>query len=85
MAELVYLLCGATSIGCAVLLLRRYQSSRMRVLFWSGLCFVGLAVNNALLYVDLVVIPQGDLLVLRNSVALAGMLILLFGLVWESQ
>ena len=49
MIQLVYLLCALTSLACAVLLLRGYFRTRVRLLLWSGLCFVGLALNNALL------------------------------------
>ena len=86
MAEIVYLLCAATSITCAVLLVRAYRESRTKLLLWSGLSFVGLAVNNVLLFVDLVVLPAAiDLSVVRNVVALGALAVLLFGLVWESQ
>ena len=85
MAELVYVLCAVTSIACAVLLLRGYWRSRMRLLFWSGLCFAGLALNNVVLFVDLVIIPSVDLSLVRSGTALIAMLVLLFGLVWESR
>ena len=85
MAELVYVLCAATSIACAVLLLRGYARSRTRLLFWSGLCFAGLALNNVVLFIDLVIIPSADLSLVRSGTALIAMLVLLFGLVWESR
>jgi len=85
MAELVYVLCAATSIACAVLLLRGYGRSRTRLLFWSGLCFAGLALNNVVLFVDLVIIPSVDLSLVRSGTALVAMLVLLFGLVWEAR
>jgi Family of unknown function (DUF5985) len=68
-----------------VLLLRGYRRSRTRLLLWSALCFAGLALNNALLIFDLVIVPGVDLSVLRSSVALAAMAILVFGLIWESR
>lgn len=83
MAELVYLLCAATSIMCAALLLRGYRASRTRLLFWASLCFVGLALNNILLFVDLIVLPDVDLFWWRNAPAIVGMMVLLFGLIWE--
>ena len=85
MAELVYVLCAATSLACAVLLLRGYARSRTRLLFWSGLCFAGLALNNVALFIDLVIIPSADLWLVRSGTALIAMLVLLFGLVWESR
>lgn len=85
MAEVIYLLCAATSLVCAALLLRGYRTSRTKLLLWSSLCFVGLAVNNVLLFVDLVIVPEVDLSVPRALAALAGMAILVFGLLWEEQ
>jgi hypothetical protein len=84
MAEAVYLLCAGTSVLCALLLLRAYRANRTRLLFWSGLCFAGLALNNILLFVDLVMVPTGvDLAILRNSTALVSLVILLYGLILE--
>lgn len=85
MADAVYLLCAVTSLACAVLLLRGYVRSRVRLLLWSSLCFVGLALNNALLVLDLIVMPESDLSLLRNLPALVGMALLVFGLVWEAE
>ena len=85
MAEAVYLLCALTSLACAALLFAKYRSSRTRLLFWASLCFAGLAVNNLLLFVDLVVATNVDLGLWRTASALIAMLVLLFGLVWESK
>ncbi len=85
MAEMVYVLCAATSIVCAVLLLRGYRASRMRLLFWASLCFLGLALNNVVLFVDLILLPDVDLFWWRSLPALGGMSILLYGLIWESR
>ena len=85
MAGIVYLLCAATSLACAVLLLRAYKQSRVRLLFWSGLCFIGLALNNALLFIDLEVFPQADLFLLRSAPALVGLLLLIYGLIWDTE
>jgi hypothetical protein len=79
----VYLLCAATSIACAVLLVRGYRASRTRLLLWSSLCFVGLAVNNALLFVDLVLVPGADFSLVRTAAAAVGVAALVFGLVWD--
>ena len=85
MAEVVYVLCAATSVLCAVLLFNGYRASRTRLLFWSSLCFIGLALNNVLLFLDLVVVPSVDLTLLRTTVAAVAMLSLCLGLVWESR
>ena len=86
MAEAVYLLCALTSGACAFLLLRSYFRSRSRLLVWSSLAFVGLATNNALLFVDLVLIPEGvDLSVARSITGLAALMVLAYGLIWEAE
>jgi Family of unknown function (DUF5985) len=85
-AEAVYVLCALTSTLCAVLLYRGYRANRTRLLFWASLAFLLLAINNVVLYVDLVVLPvRPDLFWYRTGVALAAMLLLLFGLVWETR
>lgn len=82
----VYLLCFAASLLCMVLLLRSYVRSRSRLLLWSTLCFVGLAVNNLLLFIDVVVLPtQVDLLPLRQFSAMAGVGVLLYGFIWDAE
>jgi hypothetical protein len=85
MAEVVYILCVITSLACAVLLLRGHRDSRSRLLFWSSLCFVGLALNNALLLVDLLVGPAIDLRLPRTGVAVLALAMLIHGLVGESR
>jgi hypothetical protein len=83
MAETIYVLCALTSAACAVLLLRGWTRTRVRLLFWSALCFAGLAVNNVLLFVDLVLAADTDLAVPRSLTALAAMTVLVVGLVLE--
>jgi hypothetical protein len=85
MAELVYILCAATSLFCAFLLFRSYRTQRTRLLLWSTLCFVGLAVNNIILVVDLMMFPEIDLRLVRTLVAYGSILVFLLGLVWESR
>ncbi len=85
MAEIVYFLCAVTSALCAALLLRGYARRASRLLFWSGLCFVGLSLNNSILVVDLVFVPDVDLSTVRLVPAVAGISLLLYGLIWESR
>lgn len=86
MAEAVYLLCALTSILCAVLLARSYRRQKSRLLMWSTLCFAGLALNNILLFVDLVLTSQDvDLSFVRSGTALVSVLLLLVGLIWEER
>ena len=84
MATAVYLLCMLTSALCAALLLREYRRSRARLLLWSSLSFAGWAGNNALVFMDLVVVPGYDLSVLRAAVALLSISLLLYGLIWDA-
>ena len=84
MGVAVYLLCFLTSTFCAAMLLRQYRRSASRLLFWSSLSFIGWALNNALLFADLVVFPAIDLAVVRTSVALAAISLLVFGLIWDA-
>jgi len=83
----VYILCAATSAACAVMLLRGYARSKTRFLLWSSLCFIGLFANNLLLMIDRVLIPDATLFpaALRSGVALIGLSLLVFGLVWDAE
>ena len=83
MANVVYILCALNSFACAILLLRGFRNSGVRLLLWSGLAFLGMALNNLLLFVDLGMVPTVDLAVWRAVPLLVGLALLLYGLVWE--
>jgi hypothetical protein len=86
MASLVYLLGTVVTLLCAILLLRAYRGVRMKLLLWSGLCFVGLTVSNALLCIDLILLPDTvNLYMARLGTAAGAMLLLIYGLVFESE
>ena len=86
LASLVYLLGAVVTATSCVLLLRGFARSRSRLLLWSGLCFAGLTVSHVLLFVDLVLLPDDHSLYMwRLSSAAAGMMLLLYGLVFESE
>lgn len=85
MAVTIYLLCTLTSLACAWLLLASYQRTRHRLLFWSGLCFAAMTVNNILLTLDKAVFADVDLLPLRLAAALLAVILLLFGLIYEKE
>jgi hypothetical protein len=69
-----------------VLLFRGYARSGLRLLFWSALCFIFLSVNNVALFVDTILLPtQVDLRVMRLSMALAGIVCLLYAFIWETE
>ena len=83
MAVIVYALCSITSLLCAVLLLRGYTNTRVPLLLWSGVCFVGLSLSNFLLLLG----PRlPDALVdYRALPSLTGTLLLVASLVGESR
>lgn len=83
MPEIVYSLCFVMSAVCAVLLVRSYRRNPTSILLWSSLCFTGLALNNLLLVVDLILVSDVDLSVLRQGVSLAALMLLVVGLVRE--
>ncbi|HXZ68905.1 MAG TPA: DUF5985 family protein [Alphaproteobacteria bacterium] len=83
--SLVYILCFGASASCLLLLWRGYLRSKSRFLLWSALCFVGLTINNLLLFLDLSVLPTVDLRLLRGVSALGAIAVLLYGFIWESE
>lgn len=85
MGPAVYLLATLVCLISAVLLLRGFFAGRHRLLLWSGLCLLGLTVNNLLVFIDLVLLPHTDLYPLRLLVGAASTLLLLFGLVLEAE
>jgi len=82
---IVYILCFLTSAACAWLLGRSYSSSGTKLLLWSSICFVFLAANNLALILDLVVFPSLDLRTIRLLLALAAVISLIWGFVWEME
>ena len=85
MAGIIYALCAATAFGCALLLLRNYSKTKARLLLWTGLCFTGLFFNNLLLVLDRLIFPLVDLSTARLIPALIGMILLIYGLIWEDK
>lgn len=85
MSAIVYTLCALTALTCAVLLLRAWAQARAPLLFWSGLCFAGLTINNVLLILDRFVFRDVDLTLVRLATALFALLLLLYGLIWEND
>lgn len=83
----VYILCFLTSAACAWLLGRSYRANGTRLLLWSSVCFVFLALNNLALVLDLVVwpSPEVDLRLPRLLFALAAVVSLIWGFVWQAE
>ena len=85
MAEAIYVLCAVTSLLAAGLLLRYYLARRTPLLLWSCIGFVGLAINNVMVYVDLVVFSEIDLSLARTLSGALGMIAMLYGFIWEAK
>ena len=81
----VFILCLLTSTVCAGLLTRAYLRSRARLLLWTALSFVCLAVNNLFLVADMVVFPTVDLWIYWQIAAGAAISVLFYGFVWEAE
>lgn len=81
----VFILCLATSLLCAILLVRAYLSARSRLLLWSAIGFAGLAVNNLLLVADRLVLPAVDLWLWRQVALGLSIAVLLYGFLWEVE
>jgi hypothetical protein len=84
-ASAVYLLCLLTSFICALLLVRGYRRNRTTFLLWSAACFALLAVNNLLVVLDILVLPDLDLSVARNLCNVIAVGTLLYGFIWELE
>jgi hypothetical protein len=85
MAAVIYGLCALTALLCTVLLFQAHRRSKYALLFWSGLCFAILTLNNVLLVLDKVVFPDIDLSPYRGITAVAAMAVLLYGLIWRTE
>ena len=81
----VYILCLLTSGACAYLLARNYRRTGTRLLMWSALCFFLLALNNGVVFLDALVLPEIDLAVPRLVLSLAAVSVLLFGFIWDLE
>lgn len=83
--SLVYALCLAASATCAFLLLHTWRKTHSRLLFWTALGFVFLAVNNLFLVGDLVLFPDVDLWPSRQAASAVAVGVLLYGFIWEAE
>jgi hypothetical protein len=81
----VYLLCFMTAAACALLLARTYWRTGMRLLLWSALCFLFLAGNSLAVILDLLVLKEVDLSLVRTLFSLAAVSVLLFGFIWDRE
>ena len=82
---LVYIACTLTSLLCFLLLARGYRRTRTKLLFWSAVCFAGLALNNFLLSLDILVFSDQDLRPLRTLTVVGSLAVLLYGFIWKRE
>ena len=82
---LVYGLCLLTSALCAGLLLRAWGQSRSRLLLWTAVAFVFLALNNLFLVADMVIFPSVFLWPWRQVASLVAIGVLVYGFIWEAE
>ena len=82
-ATVVYFLCFVASAGCGWLLVRSYFRTRTALLLWTAACFVLLALNNLLVFIDLAALPDIDLRFARLAANVAALATLLYGFIWE--
>ncbi len=85
MGPVSYALCAVTSVVCLVFLLRSYFRIRTPLLLYSSICFFFLAIQNGLLFIDLVLVPQIDLTIWRTLAGFVGPTVLLAGIIWERR
>ena len=85
MVGLIFLLCALTAMLCAWFLLKAYRRNRYKLLLWGGLCFAGLTLNNVLLVIDRMIVPNVDLSTWRSLLALVSLMVFLYGLIWDSE
>jgi hypothetical protein len=83
-AILVYILCSLGSLFVSIVLWKNYRRAGVRFLLWSSLCFLGLGLGNVILFIDIVLFPNGpDLSIVRMLPALAGYAVLIYGFIWD--
>ncbi len=84
LSNVLYFLCLLSSLTCTLLLLRGYRRTGMRLLLWSGICFICLSLANLVLFVD-VQLPDVNLHDYRLGLNLAAGIVLMFGFIWEAK
>ena len=81
---IIYLLCVVAGLLCAFLLARAYTRGRTRLLIWSSICFAMLALNNLVVAIDVLLLPEVDLTIPGAVTALLAVAVLLYGFIWET-
>jgi hypothetical protein len=63
----------------------RHRRNRTRLLLWTAVSFVFLAMNNLSLVADMVLFPNAYLLPLRQLTALIAIGVMIYGFVFEVE
>ena len=84
LSNVLYYLCLLSSLVCMVLLLRGWRRTGMRLLLWSGICFVFLSASNLVLLVEVEQVDPG-LHAYRLGLGLLAGTVLLCGFIWEAR
>lgn len=82
MAAAVFVLCALTCIACLAFLARAYHRSRGRLVFWTAICFAGLALNNVLIAINQLIFRSVHM-PWRAIPAALGLVALAYGLIAE--
>lgn len=85
MAEVVYFLCAVTSAWCAVLLLKTYVRRQTLAGLGGSLCLLGLAANNAVVFLVHTSWLEIDLSLVRAALGAAAGLVFAIALAWDSR
>jgi len=85
MAVLIYSLCLSTALCCAAILVRAFMRTRRPLLMWASLCFLCLALNEAVVIIDLYFVPEESLRIVRSSLGLTAGLLMLIGLIFPAR
>jgi hypothetical protein len=62
---------------------REWRVQEIARQFWCGIFFVTMALENGVLFVDVILVPHIDLSDIRRAVPLTGLCLLLYGLICE--
>ena len=65
--------------------MRNYFRRKVALLLWCSLFFFAMTIENVVLFLDVVVVPEVDFSLMRRSIALFGVILLLYGLIWETK
>lgn len=85
MNTLIYALCAAAALACAMLLAVGARRVRSRMLIWSAVCFGLLAAANVVLVLDFLVFPGLALWPVRHGLSLLAVGSLIYGLIMEER